>query len=70
MGDTLPRIDFSNEPEYWDRVVDEPAQRNKVRQSSLDDLSGSHKRWLEVDWRDDAHLSNLEPEELYKRWFR
>lgn len=69
MGDTLLWIDFSNEPEYLDRVVDEPARRKKVKRRGLNGVSGSHKRWLEEEWRKDAHLSNLAPEELHRRWF-
>ncbi|KAF7870544.1 hypothetical protein EAF04_004288 [Stromatinia cepivora] len=69
MGNTQMRIDFSNEPEYWDRVVDEPAKRKKARRRSLSDVSGSHKRWLEEEWREDAHFGHLTPEELHKRWF-
>ncbi|KAI6305471.1 hypothetical protein MCOR29_006650 [Pyricularia oryzae] len=69
MSDTLLWIDFSNEPEYLDRVVDEPARRKKVKRRGLNGVSGSHKRWLEEEWRKDAHLSNLAPEELHRRWF-
>lgn len=69
MGNTQMRIDFSNEPEYWDRVVDEPAKRRKTRRRSLSDVSGNHKRWLEEEWREDAHFGGLTTEELHKRWF-
>lgn len=69
LGNTQLRIDFSNEPKYWDRVVDEPARGKKTKRRSLEDVSGSHKRWLEEEWRDDAHFSDLAPEELHKRWF-
>ncbi|KLU86622.1 hypothetical protein MAPG_05634 [Magnaporthiopsis poae ATCC 64411] len=68
LGNTQLRIDFSNEPKYWDRVVDEPARGKKTKRS-LEDVSGSHKRWLEEEWRDDAHFNDLTPEELHKWWF-
>lgn len=44
MSDTLLWIDFSNEPECLDRVVDEPARRKKVKRRGLNGVSGSHKR--------------------------
>ncbi|KAK4442906.1 hypothetical protein QBC34DRAFT_479340 [Podospora aff. communis PSN243] len=73
LGDTQMRIDFSNEPEYWDNIVAKAAQTKKKRKRSLDDFSGSgthkHKRWLEEEWRDDAHFGGVSADELHKRWF-
>ncbi|KAI6592857.1 hypothetical protein MCOR07_006633 [Pyricularia oryzae] len=43
MSDTLLWIDFSNEPEYLDRVVDEPARRKKVKRRGLNGVSGNAK---------------------------
>jgi chitinase len=63
------RIDFSNEPEYWNNVVNKSASSSKHRKHTLEDVGGSHRRWLEEEWREDAQLGALSPEELHKRWF-
>ncbi len=69
LGNTQIRIDFSNEPGYWGAVVDKAAGTKKKKRS-LDDVGGSHKRWLEEEWRDDYHFGGVESrEELHKRWF-
>ncbi|KAJ3578860.1 hypothetical protein NPX13_g1706 [Xylaria arbuscula] len=69
LGNTMMRIDFSNEQDYWEKVVDKAAKHKKSRKRSLDEFGGSHKRWLEEEWRDDAHFGGLSNEELHKRWF-
>lgn len=66
LGDTQMRIDYANEPGYWDKVVDKAA---KNRKRSLHSFDGNHKRWLEDSWREDMHFSGLSREELHKRWF-
>lgn len=66
LGDTQMRIDYANEPGYWDKVVDKAA---KSRKRSLDGFDGNHKRWLEESWREDMHFSGMSREELHKRWF-
>ncbi|KAL9118258.1 MAG: hypothetical protein Q9187_005199 [Circinaria calcarea] len=66
LGDTQVRIDYSNEPGYWDKVVDEPAMQRK---RSLADHGGNHRRWLEEAWREDMHSDSLSREELHRRWF-
>ncbi|CAG8971988.1 hypothetical protein HYALB_00003326 [Hymenoscyphus albidus] len=58
LGDTQMRIDFSNKDNYWDNVV-----------AAAADFGGSHKRWLEEEWRDDYHFGGSTVEELHKRWF-
>ena len=68
MGDTQMRLDYSNEVGYWDAVVNKPAGAKKIKRS-LADSQGSHKRWLEEEWRDDWHLGALDHGELHKRWF-
>ncbi|EMD68575.1 glycoside hydrolase family 18 protein [Bipolaris sorokiniana ND90Pr] len=68
LGNTQMRIDFSNEPEYWNNIVNKTAS-SKRRKRSLEEVGGSHKRWLEEEWRDDAHFGGLSKEELHKRWF-
>lgn len=60
------RIDYSNEPGYWDKVVNKAASKRK---RSLEGFGGNHKRWLEEAWREDMHGGNLSPEEIHKRWF-
>lgn len=72
LGDTQMRIDFSNEEGYWDSVVASAADNDsdlKKRKRSLEDMRGSHRRWLEEEWRDDNHNGAISQEELDKRWF-
>ncbi|KAI0523939.1 glycosyl hydrolases family 18-domain-containing protein [Xylaria bambusicola] len=69
LGNTQMRIDFSNEQKYWERVVDKAASHKKSRKRSLEEFGGSHRRWLEEEWRDDVHFGGLSQEELHKRWF-
>lgn len=69
LGSTQIRIDYSNEPEYWGNVVDKAAGSKKKNKRSLADVGGSHKRWLEEEWRDDYHFGALSHEDLHKRWF-
>ncbi|KAF8457862.1 glycosyl hydrolases family 18-domain-containing protein [Kalaharituber pfeilii] len=67
FGETQMRIDYSNEIGYWDTIVEKAASSKRKR--SLTDTNGSHKRWLEDEWRDDVHFGALSKEELHKRWF-
>lgn len=67
LGDTQLRVDYSNEVGYWDSIVNKAAKHKRKR--SLEELGGNHKRWLEDEWRDDAHFGGLSHEELHKRWF-
>ncbi|KAI0965283.1 hypothetical protein F4678DRAFT_467623 [Xylaria arbuscula] len=63
------RIDYSNEPGYWDKIVNKAASKRK---RSLDTFDGNHKRWLEDAWQDDLadHRRGVLPyDELHKRWF-
>ncbi|KAI0877792.1 carbohydrate-binding module family 18 [Hypoxylon argillaceum] len=68
MGDTQMRIDFSNEVGYWDEVVAAAASKRKSKRS-LDDFQGNHVRWLEEEFRKDAHYGLVERSELHERWF-
>ncbi|KAL2752063.1 glycoside hydrolase family 18 protein [Sodiomyces alcalophilus JCM 7366] len=68
------RIDYSNEHTYWDTIVDKAADTKKrtLKRSlkrSLQDVGGSHKRWLEEEWREDVHGGALTKGEIHKRWF-
>lgn len=72
-GDALMRIDYSNQPGYWDSVVDRPASdsERKVKRAKRDE-TGYHKnrkRWLEDEWRDAYHHGGMERHEVHKRWF-
>ncbi|GKT48622.1 chitotriosidase-1 [Colletotrichum spaethianum] len=69
LGNTQLRIDYSNEPGYWDEVVAGAVTDKKKRKRSLADTGHSHKRWLEEEFRDDAHFGGLNKEEFHKRWF-
>ena len=64
--ETQMRIDYSNEPGYWDKVVDKAASKRKRDLSGFD---GNHKRWLEQAWHEDFHGGHLSADELHKRWF-
>ncbi|KAK7756344.1 hypothetical protein SLS62_001570 [Diatrype stigma] len=69
LGNTQLRIDYSNEPGYWDEVVAAAVTDKKRRKRSLADAGHSHKRWLEEEYRDDAHFGALSKEDFHKRWF-
>jgi chitinase len=68
LGDTLIRIDSSNEIGYWDKVVDKAADKRKVKRD-LSQHNGNHRRWLEDAWREDVSVYGHAHEELHKRWF-
>ncbi|KAI1125321.1 carbohydrate-binding module family 18 [Nemania abortiva] len=68
MGDTQMRIDFSNEVGYWDEVVAAAASKRKSKRS-LDEFQGNHVRWLEEEFREDAHYGLVARSELHERWF-
>jgi chitinase len=72
-GDALMRIDYSNQPGYWDSVVDRPASdsERKAKRAKRDE-TGYHKnrkRYLEDEWRDAYHHGGMERHEVHKRWF-
>ena len=64
--ETQMRIDYSNEPGYWDKVVDKAASKRK---RDLNGFDGNHKRWLEQAWQEDFHGGHLSADEIHKRWF-
>ncbi|KAL2817250.1 hypothetical protein BDW59DRAFT_166064 [Aspergillus cavernicola] len=51
----------------YDLTFDYNFKRRRKR--SLADTGGNYRRWLEEEWRDDAHYGGLSREELHKRWF-
>ncbi|KAJ5326544.1 hypothetical protein MYU51_014673 [Penicillium brevicompactum] len=74
FGDAMMRIDYSNQPGYWDSVVDRPGGSDAERKSkrAKRDESGFHKnrkRWLEEEWREAYHNEGMERHEVHKRWF-
>ncbi|RSL86747.1 hypothetical protein CDV31_016357 [Fusarium ambrosium] len=74
LGDTQIRIDYSNENTYWNTIVDKAADTKKrsLKRSvkrGLQDVGGSHKRWLEEEWREDVHEGGLSKGDIHKRWF-
>lgn len=69
LGDTQMRVDFSNQDDYWDTVVAGAATTKKKTKRSLDDVGGSHVRWLEDEFRDDYHFGALGRRDLEERWF-
>ncbi|KAI1180783.1 carbohydrate-binding module family 18 [Nemania sp. FL0916] len=68
VGDTQVRIDFSNEVGYWDEIVSAAVSKRKTKRS-LDDVQGNHVRWLEEEYREDAHFGLVSRDELHARWF-
>ncbi|KAL2811216.1 hypothetical protein BDW59DRAFT_179287 [Aspergillus cavernicola] len=73
FGDAQMRVDFSNQPGYWDSVVDRPADEDERHARRMKrDETGYHvnrKRWMEDEWRDAYNLGGLEREHIDKRWF-
>jgi chitinase len=74
FGEAQMRIDFSNQPGYWDSVVDRPADNADERAAHHAKRSetGYHqnrKRWIEQEWRDAYHFGGMERADLHKRWF-
>ncbi|KAL4783534.1 hypothetical protein BJX76DRAFT_368377 [Aspergillus varians] len=74
FGDAQMRIDFSNQPGYWDSVVDRPGGTDAEKHSkrAKREESGyrqNRKRWMEEEWRDAYHYNGLEREDIHKRWF-
>ncbi|ORY64854.1 glycosyl hydrolases family 18 protein-like protein [Pseudomassariella vexata] len=68
--DTQMRVDFSNEPGYWDTIVAAAASKKRKSKRTLEDVGGDHVRWLEEEFRDDFHLnSGLFTREIHERWF-
>lgn len=67
QGDVQWRLDYSNEEGYWDSVVE--GAGDKRRKRSLDDMGGSHVRWLEEAWREDHKHGLVSRSELHARWF-
>ncbi|KAH7322711.1 glycosyl hydrolases family 18-domain-containing protein [Stachybotrys elegans] len=69
------RIDYSNENTYWKTIVDKAADHKRklkkrgTPERTLEDVGGSHKRWLEEEWRDDEYGGAISKDELHKRWF-
>ncbi|KAI9370921.1 hypothetical protein BJX61DRAFT_548662 [Aspergillus egyptiacus] len=74
FGDAQMRIDFSNQPGYWDSVVDRPGATDAERHARRVKRGEStyrqnRKRWMEEEWRDAYHQGGMEREEIHKRWF-
>jgi chitinase len=69
QGETQMRIDFSNQDNYWDEIVAGSVSKNKKQKRSLDDVGGSHIRWLEEEFRDDYYFGALNKRDLEERWF-
>ncbi|RMZ83679.1 hypothetical protein DV738_g1033, partial [Chaetothyriales sp. CBS 135597] len=67
LGDTQMRIDFSNQEGYWSNIVAASPSRKSKR--TLADVGGSHRRWLEEEWRDEMHFGLVDRDDLHKRWF-
>ncbi|KDN71453.1 putative oviduct-specific glycoprotein [Colletotrichum sublineola] len=84
LGSTQMRIDFSNQDDYWDTVVAGSVSKKRdlgldnnnnnnnnsgLAKRTLDDVGGSHVRWLEEEFRDDFHFNKIDKRVLHERWF-
>ncbi|KAL3476933.1 glycosyl hydrolases family 18-domain-containing protein [Aspergillus californicus] len=73
FGDAQMRVDFSNQPGYWDSVVDRPTDddERQARRVKRDETGYrvNRKRWMEQEWRGAYHLGGLQREHIDKRWF-
>ncbi|KAL4939667.1 hypothetical protein BDV06DRAFT_224783 [Aspergillus oleicola] len=72
--DAQMRINSSNQPGYWDSVVDRPGGEEGERHARRVKRgeSGYHKnrrRWMEDEWREAYRNRVIERDELHKRWF-
>ncbi|KAI0543166.1 carbohydrate-binding module family 18 [Xylaria digitata] len=68
LGDTQIRIDYSNQEGYWDEIVNKAGDKRR-RKRTLDEFSGSPRRWLEHAWREDHKGGLMSRSELHERWF-
>ncbi|RMD40214.1 hypothetical protein DV735_g4912, partial [Chaetothyriales sp. CBS 134920] len=68
LGNTMMRVDFSNQDDYWNTVVAGSVKKTKSKRS-LSDVGGNHVRWLEEEFRDDYHFGGLARRDLEARWF-
>ncbi|KAG4435143.1 hypothetical protein IFR05_009375 [Cadophora sp. M221] len=71
-ANTQMRIDYSNEPGYWDKVVDEAARKKRKFKRELHEYAGDHKRWLDDAWMSDhmeLKAGLITRDELHARWF-
>ena len=67
-SNVLLRIDYSDDPGYWQSIVKDKPSGMENRQVKVDTLfNGDHKAWLEHNW----HLEKrtLDHTELHKRWW-
>ncbi|KAI0506341.1 hypothetical protein F5B22DRAFT_650901 [Xylaria bambusicola] len=58
LGNTQLRVDYSNEPGYWDEVAAAAVLDKKKRKRSLADAGHSNNRWLEEEFRVDAQADS------------
>jgi chitinase len=67
-SNVLLRIDYSDDPGYWQSIVAEKPGKTSKRQIEVDtQFGGDHKAWLEHNWHVEKRA--LGHEEIHKRWF-
>ncbi|OAL43395.1 hypothetical protein IQ07DRAFT_593170 [Pyrenochaeta sp. DS3sAY3a] len=67
-SNVLLRIDYSDDPGYWQSIVADKPSGMRKRQLEVDTIfGGDHKAWLEHNWHIEKHT--LHHSEIHKRWF-
>jgi chitinase len=69
QSNVLVRIDYSDNPGYWDSIVEAPPGKQKrKRDLEIETMFGGNKKaWLEHTWRKEKR--ELHYTELHKRWW-
>lgn len=66
----LMRIDYSDDPGYWEKVVAAPGNQKQKRQQEREvkeEHGGDYKSWIEHTWHKEKR--SMDMEELHARWF-
>ncbi|ORY01574.1 hypothetical protein BCR34DRAFT_592200 [Clohesyomyces aquaticus] len=67
QSNVLVRIDYSDDPGYWDTIVEAHHDKKKRDLEVKREFGGDHVKWLELTWRKDKR--SLDKDKLHKRWW-
>ncbi|KAJ6287495.1 hypothetical protein J3E71DRAFT_358329 [Bipolaris maydis] len=69
QSNVLVRIDYSDNPGYWDSIIEAPpGNQKRKRDLEIETIFGGNKKaWLEHTWRKEKR--ELHYTELHKRWW-
>ncbi|RYN58904.1 hypothetical protein AA0114_g1804 [Alternaria tenuissima] len=69
QSNVLVRIDYSDNPGYWDSIIEAPpGKHRRKRDLEIETMFGGNKKaWLEHAWRKEKR--ELHYTELHKRWW-